>query len=186
MAGFAEATPERIARIAEESKKDRAIVIGATNLDLGLPRAWVLGREAEHSDERGGVKRVHDILMASAAIPGIFPPVVIDDTLYVDGGTTANVLLGANLRSEQSVLGTWRRTFPGRKPPRLRFWAIINNTLGDAPSIVQPSWPDLMTKSLVTLTRSVVPACAVAAGMVSASAAAMALARRADRFRSPA
>lgn len=147
-------TPERIARIAEESKKDRAIVIGATNLDLGLPRAWVLGREAEHSDERGGVKRVHDILMASAAIPGIFPPVVIDDTLYVDGGTTANVLLGANLRSEQSVLGTWRRTFPGRKPPRLRFWAIINNTLGDAPSIVQPSWPDLMTKSLVTLTRS--------------------------------
>lgn len=147
-------TPDRIARIAEESKKDRAIVIGTTNLDLGLPRAWVLGREAEHSGERGGVKRVHDILMASAAIPGIFPPVVIDDTLYVDGGTTANVLLGANLRSEQSVLGTWRRTFPGRKLPRLRFWTIINNTLGDAPSIVQPSWPDLMSKSLVTLTRS--------------------------------
>lgn len=147
-------TPERIARIAEESKKDRAIVIGATNLDLGLPRAWVLGREAEHADQRGGVKRVHDILMASAAIPGIFPPVVIDDTLYVDGGTTANVLLGANLRSEQSVLGTWRRTFPGRKPPRLRFWAIVNNTLGDVPSIVEPSWPDIMSKSLTTLTRA--------------------------------
>jgi predicted acylesterase/phospholipase RssA len=147
-------TRERIARIAEESKKDRAIVIGATNLDLGLPRAWVLGREAEHAEARGGVKRVHDILMASAAIPGIFPPVLIDDTLYVDGGTTANVLLGANLRSEQSVLGAWRRTFPGRKLPRLRFWAIINNTLGDAPSIVRPNWPDVMRKSLVTLTRS--------------------------------
>lgn len=147
-------TPERIARIARESKDDRAIVIGTTNLDLGLPRAWVLGREAEHAGERGGPKRVHDIVMASAAIPGIFPPVVIDETLYVDGGTTANVLLGANLRSEHSVLGAWRRTFPGRTPPRLRFWAIVNNTLGDAPSIVDPSWPDIMSKSLTTLTRA--------------------------------
>lgn len=147
-------TPERIARIAQESKEDRALVIGATNLDLGLPRAWVVGREAEHAEERGGVRRIHDILMASAAIPGIFPAVVIDDTLYVDGGTTANVLLGANLRSEQSVLGAWRRTFPGRTLPKLRFWAVVNNTLGDAPSIVKPSWPDVMGKSLTTLTRS--------------------------------
>jgi predicted acylesterase/phospholipase RssA len=147
-------TPERIARIADESKQDRALIIGTTNLDLGLPRAWALGRETEHMNERGGVKRVHDILMASAAIPGIFPPVVIDDTLHVDGGTTANVLLGANLRSEQSVLGAWRRTFPGRTPPKLRFWAIVNNTLGDSPSIVAPSWPDIMGKSLTTLSRS--------------------------------
>lgn len=147
-------TAERVARIAEESKKDRALIIGTTNLDLGLPRAWALGRETEHMDERGGMKRVHDILMASAAIPGVFPPVVIDDTLHVDGGTTANVLLGANLRSEHSVLGAWRRTFPGRKLPRMRFWAIVNNTLGDVPSIVDPSWPDIMSKSLTTLTRS--------------------------------
>ncbi len=147
-------TSERIARIAEESKQDRALIIGTTNLDLGLPRAWALGRETEHMNERGGEKRVHDILMASAAIPGIFPPVVIDDTLHVDGGTTANVLLGANLRSEQSVLGAWRRTFPGRTPPKLRFWAIVNNTLGDSPSIVDPSWPDIMSKSLTTLSRS--------------------------------
>lgn len=147
-------TAERIAQIAEESKQDRALIIGTTNLDLGLPRAWALGNETEHMNHRGGAKRVHDILMASAAIPGIFPPVVIDDTLHVDGGTTANVLLGANLRSEQSVLGTWRRTFPGRTPPKLRFWAIVNNTLGDSPSIVAPSWPDIMSKSLTTLSRS--------------------------------
>lgn len=146
-------TEDRIVRIAEESRTDRTLIIGTTDLDLGLPRAWSLGSEAEHL-QRGGIKRIHDILMASAAIPGIFPPAVIDDTLYVDGGTTANVLLGANLRSEQSVLGAWRRTFPGRKPPRLRFWTIINNTLGDVPSIVKPSWPDIMGKSLTTLTRS--------------------------------
>ncbi|MEM7801249.1 MAG: patatin-like phospholipase family protein [Chloroflexota bacterium] len=41
---------------------------------------------------------IHKALLASTAIPGFFPPVELDQTLYVDGGLTANVPLAAAVR----------------------------------------------------------------------------------------
>ena len=40
-----------------------------------------------------------DLLLASAAIPGIFPPVEIDGRLYVDGGVGANTPLAVALQA---------------------------------------------------------------------------------------
>jgi Patatin-like phospholipase len=34
----------------------------------------------------------HRVLVASSAIPGLFPPVVIDGHVHTDGGVVANVL----------------------------------------------------------------------------------------------
>jgi predicted acylesterase/phospholipase RssA len=36
--------------------------------------------------------RFHRVLVASSAIPGLFPPVVIDGHVHTDGGVVANVL----------------------------------------------------------------------------------------------
>lgn len=38
---------------------------------------------------------LHPALLASSAIPGIYPPQIIDGVVYVDGGLTANVPLAA-------------------------------------------------------------------------------------------
>jgi predicted acylesterase/phospholipase RssA len=144
---------EFVRELAVESRKGRALWIGTTNLDLGITRGFNLGTEAERADELGDAKRFHDILMASAAIPAAFPPVVIDGSLYVDGGTTANIFFGTDLTAPRGVIARWSEANPGVKPSRLRFWVIVNNRLGQAPTLVQPTWPSITLNSLETAIR---------------------------------
>lgn len=48
---------------------------------------------------------VHPILLASTAIPGVYPPVEIDGATYIDGGFTSNVpLLAARRMGARSVV----------------------------------------------------------------------------------
>jgi len=87
-------------RIAEEHGKGRILLVGTTNLDARQPVIWNMGKIAA-----GGHPRALDlcraILLASAALPGVFPPsmigVAVDGTPYeemhVDGGASAQAFL---------------------------------------------------------------------------------------------
>jgi predicted acylesterase/phospholipase RssA len=87
-----------IAAIAEEHRKGRRLWIGTTNLDAGRPVIWNIGEIASSGDPKAPTL-IHDIILASASIPGAFPPVTIKvdvngqsfDELHVDGGTTSQV-----------------------------------------------------------------------------------------------
>jgi len=87
-----------IAAIAEEHRKGRRLWIGTTNLDAGRPVIWNIGEIASSGDPKAPAL-IHDIILASASIPGAFPPVRINvdvngqsfDELHVDGGTTSQV-----------------------------------------------------------------------------------------------
>ena len=91
---------QMIRRIAEEYQKGRLLFILTTNLDQGRPVIWNIG-EIASSKEPGARKLIVDVLLASASIPGAFPPVMIDVTLdgvkyqemHVDGGTIAQAFL---------------------------------------------------------------------------------------------
>lgn len=146
--------PDVIRAIAAESRKDRILAIGTTNLDLGIMQPWRLTYECEKAEVTGDFERVHQILLASSAIPAAFPPVEIDGTLYVDGGTTANILVNADMRSPSSVLSLWRTRYPELPLPSIRYWVIINNQLGAAPQIVQPTWLSITGASVSTAIRS--------------------------------
>jgi hypothetical protein len=86
--------------IAEEHKKGRILLIGTTNLDARRPIIWNIGAIAESGHPRA-LELVHDVLVASAAIPGAFPPVMIDvevdgkayEEMHVDGGASSQVFL---------------------------------------------------------------------------------------------
>jgi Patatin-like phospholipase len=86
--------------IAAEYRKGRILLIGTTNLDARRPVIWNIGAIAE-SDNPKRLDLVHDILLASAAIPGAFPPVMIDvdidgktyQEMHVDGGASAQVFV---------------------------------------------------------------------------------------------
>jgi len=87
------ATPEMLEQIAAEHRRGRRLLIGTANIDAGRPVVWDIGVLANsgHPDALG---LFHDILVASASIPGVFPPVTfdvdVDGTSYieahVDGG----------------------------------------------------------------------------------------------------
>jgi predicted acylesterase/phospholipase RssA len=91
---------EVIDAIAAEHRKGRRLLIGTTNLDADRPVIWNIGSIAA-SGAPDSLKLVHDVLLASASIPGAFPPVIIEveadglryDEMHVDGGTTTQVFL---------------------------------------------------------------------------------------------
>ncbi|CAN0512118.1 unnamed protein product, partial [Phaeothamnion confervicola] len=94
-------TPEFVAAIASEySDKGRLLVVATTNLDIQAGILWNLGAIAA-SDHPRRADLMARILLASASIPGAFPPVMIDleadgerfQEMNVDGGTVAQVVL---------------------------------------------------------------------------------------------
>lgn len=143
-----------IRRIAESSRDNRVLAVNATNLDVGAMHPFALGIEAEQAEVSGDRSRIVDIMLASTAIPAVFPPVIIDGSLYVDGGTTSNILYGSNWLSPAAPLARWREQYPGEPLPRLRFWVIINNQLSAGPQVVQPTWLSITRASLATTIRA--------------------------------
>ena len=90
-----EVTDERIQLVAAEYAKGRRLYIGTSDLDTRRPVIWDMGAIAARGD-RDLFRRV---LLASAAIPGFFPPVRIPVTVdgvrhverHVDGGTSSSM-----------------------------------------------------------------------------------------------
>jgi len=86
--------------IAVESRKGRQLLIGTVNIDAERPVIWNIGSIAASGNPKA-LELVHQILLASASIPGAFPPVLIEveadgrrfDEMHVDGGTASQVFL---------------------------------------------------------------------------------------------
>ncbi|MHC1743911.1 MAG: patatin-like phospholipase family protein [Syntrophobacteraceae bacterium] len=86
--------------VAAEYLKGRLLLIGTTELDSRRGVIWNMGAIAASSDPKA-VNLFKSIMLASAAIPGAFPPVLIDveakgsayQEMHVDGGTVAQVFI---------------------------------------------------------------------------------------------
>ena len=144
-----------IRRIAQGHAEDRLLLIGATDLDLGIMHPWDIGTEATKITAQGREPtRLYDIIMASTAIPAVFPPVLIDGSLYVDGGATSNILYDFDLRDDDAPVPTYKKLYPGKTVPKRRFWVIVNNQLGGTPRVVEQSWLQVARVSIETAVRS--------------------------------
>jgi hypothetical protein len=69
-------TPQLLADIAAEHRRGRRLLVVTTNLDAGRPMVWNMGAIAERGDDKA-LALFRSVLLASASIPGIFPPVTI-------------------------------------------------------------------------------------------------------------
>lgn len=91
---------EMIRRLAEEHRRGRRLFVGTTNLDAARPVVWNITAMAA-SDYPDKKKLIVDVLLASASIPGAFPPVLVEvevdgrtyDELHVDGGAVTQVFV---------------------------------------------------------------------------------------------
>lgn len=89
-----------LAEIGEAYNRGRLLLIGTSDIDAQLPVAWNIGAIAA-SGHPHALDLVQRILLASSAVPGAFPPVMIDVTLdgrpyqemHVDGGAFTQVFL---------------------------------------------------------------------------------------------
>jgi Patatin-like phospholipase len=89
------ATDALIRAIALEAGKGRLLLVATTNVNTGEPVIWDLGAIALYGGKDARTL-FRDVLVASASVPGMFPPVVIrvpddggpHDEMHVDGGVT--------------------------------------------------------------------------------------------------
>ena len=91
---------QMLADIATAYRRGRLLLIGTTSLDEQRPVIWNIGAIAA-SGRPGALELTRKVLLASASIPGAFPPVMIDveavgrkyQEMNVDGGAVAQTFL---------------------------------------------------------------------------------------------
>jgi predicted patatin/cPLA2 family phospholipase len=147
-------TMDMVRRIAKAGADGRMLVVNATNLDDATPRVFDLVEEAQRAVDSGELERIHNIMLASAGIPGAFPFRIIDQELYVDGGVTGNILYGGRAEEEEALPAVWQRTYPDVPIPKIRFWIIFNNQFRPVPHVTPPKWMAVVQRSLETATRA--------------------------------
>lgn len=140
--------------LASRAEEGYLVLVSATNLDVGAVRVFDIGAEARRAIEAGTASRVHDVLLASAAVPGMFPPVILDENLYVDGGVTSNILSRSAAEVENSLDQEWRARAGSASFPRIRIWIIVNNQLATPLRTVQLRWSGIAQRSISVLVRS--------------------------------
>jgi len=125
---------EMVRKIAEEYSKGRLLFILTTNLDQARPVIWNIGAIAASNNPKAR-DLIIDVLLASAAIPVVFPPVMLDVTvdgqrhqeMHVDGGTIAQAFLyppSISLRTGAARVGVNEKTL---RTERKRVAYVIRN-----------------------------------------------------------
>ncbi len=112
------ADDKMFAAIAREYSEGRLLLIGTTDLDAQRPVIWNIGALAA-SGKPGALELFRKILRASAAIPGLFQPVMIDveldgkkyQEMHVDGGAIAQLFLYPPSLQANQMLKRQRRAY---------------------------------------------------------------------------
>ncbi|WP_439401200.1 patatin-like phospholipase family protein [Bradyrhizobium sp. DASA03068] len=139
--------------IAMERRKGRVLLIGTTNLDAQRPVLWDVGRIAM-SNHPQVLPLFRKILLASASVPGAFPPVrikvsVADRTyeeLHVDGGVTQQVFVPRP--------STIIRTDVPAKRAAARLFIIRNGKINPEWEAVEPGIFSISLRSISTLIKN--------------------------------
>lgn len=141
--------------VAGEHAKGRLLLIGTTNLDAQRPVYWNMG-EIAASGHPEALPLFRKVIMASAAIPGAFPPVSIHvesegrlvEEMHVDGGTTRDVFVAP----PQVRLADLDRLYP--KPPKRHIYIIMNSKMSPEFTAVKPSAVSIGARAISTLIKA--------------------------------
>ena len=147
-----------LSRIAHEYRNGRVLMIGTTNLDAQRQVIWNMGEIAVAATrgDQEAVELFRDVLLASASLPGIFPPVHVKvrvgdqvyEEMHVDGGPTRQVFLAP----AQFSLRTFDKLYP--QPPIRRVYVVRNGKLAPIYEAVKPNTFAISARSLFTVTKN--------------------------------
>jgi predicted acylesterase/phospholipase RssA len=149
-------TPALLAKVAREHARGRRLWIGTANLDARRPVIWDMGALAA-SGRADAPELFRQVMIASAAVPGAFPPVYFQveadgkkfDEMHVDGGVGRQVFAYGPVLHMEEI----RATLDAQHRARPSELFILRN--GDLGTYHEPvaarALPILMT-SLRTLT----------------------------------
>ncbi|MDB5456175.1 MAG: patatin [Caulobacter sp.] len=142
--------------VAVEHAKGRRLLIATTNLDSQKGVVWDMGAIASRGGDQA-VKLFRDVMVASATLPGLFPPKMFNvevaagedrgghQEMHVDGGVASPLFL------MPEALLRWRDL--GQRLRRGRVYAIVNIVLEPSPRSTAPGVAAIMGRSFEAMLR---------------------------------
>ncbi|MEN3347582.1 MAG: hypothetical protein V7632_1217 [Bradyrhizobium sp.] len=142
-----------LSEVARENAKGRKLLIVTTDLDTQRTVIWDMGRIAAVGTPEA-LQLFRDVMAASASIPLVFPPIMIDaegqgrrfQEMHVDGGVTAPVL------TLPDALLFRERGWPANG--RLNIYILVNKKLEGNFELVSNSTIDVASRSISAITQA--------------------------------
>ncbi|OAF12130.1 patatin-like phospholipase family protein [Bradyrhizobium neotropicale] len=144
--------PEILAQVARENARGRKLLVVTTDLDTQRTAIWDMGKIAAVGTPEA-LHLFRDVMAASASIPLVFPPIMIEaegqgrrfQEMHVDGGVTAPVLT-----LPEALL------FQGRLPgnAKMDIYILVNKKIERNFELVSNSTIDVASRSLSSITQS--------------------------------
>lgn len=142
-----------LSEVARENAKGRKLLIVTTDLDTQRTVIWDMGRIAAVGTPEA-LQLFRDVMAASASIPLVFPPIMIDaegqgrrfQEMHVDGGVTAPVL------TLPDALMFRERAWPANG--RMNIYILVNKKLEGNFELVSNSTIDVASRSISAITQA--------------------------------
>lgn len=136
--------------VAAEHARGRRLLVATTNLDSQKSCIWDMGEIASRGGERA-LQLFRDVLVASASLPGLFPPRRFAceadggayEEMHVDGGVAAQLFV------MPEALLRWKEL--GRRLHHGRIYALVNTVLDPAPKTTTANLPTILMRSFETM-----------------------------------
>jgi predicted acylesterase/phospholipase RssA len=144
---------DMLGAIAAEHAKGRRLLVVTTNLDTQRTVIWDMGRIASIRSTQALIL-FRDVLAASASIPVVFPPMLIDaeanghrfQEMHVDGGVTAPVLtLPEAFLLRNGALG---------RGLRMNIYVLVNDKVERDFQLVPNSTIDIAARTSASVTKT--------------------------------
>jgi predicted patatin/cPLA2 family phospholipase len=140
--------------VAQQYRTGRKLFIVTTNLDAQRTAIWDMGRIASSGNPKA-LDLFRKVMEASASIPGIFSPVLIDveaegkafAEMHVDGGVTANIMV-----VPEAILVANKAALPQSVRPKV--YIVINGKLDPYFEVVKPRTLQIAIRSFETSVRA--------------------------------
>jgi predicted acylesterase/phospholipase RssA len=139
-------TPALLADIATEHGRGRRLFIVTTDLDAERSVVWNMGAIAAHGGN-DALALFRSVLLASSAIPGGFPPVLIDveangkhfQEMHVDGGVGGQFFVApATLLASTSDY----------RLPATALYVVVDSGLQPQFAVVEPTTPSIVAQAV--------------------------------------
>jgi predicted acylesterase/phospholipase RssA len=154
-------TDEVLGEIAAEYAKGRFLYVQTVNLDAQRPVVWDMGAIATNAaaGDKDAAKLFRQVLVASASVPGAFPPQYIPveaggktyDEMHVDGGTVSQMLLNT-LPVDMAAVSAELSTLKQQRAPRV--YVIRNGWVRPHSQAVAPKLFRIAARSISTMIKS--------------------------------
>jgi hypothetical protein len=141
-----EVTPALLEDVAAAHRGGRRLFVVTSDLDSERSVVWNMGEIAAHGGD-DALKLFRSVLLASASVPGGFPPVLIDveangkhfQEMHVDGG-----LGGQFFVAPQSLLASTS----SYRLPATQLYIVINTGLEPSFKVVDRFAPSILTQAI--------------------------------------